>query len=143
MASLEEWIGLYYSLSSAERVAIAAKTPVSKAKAKPAAPTKRVAKVKQGKKPTIDKLTNPKEKAFFAELKSWRSKVAKDLNQAPYMVFSDKTLMNVSHYTPSTLDELMEINGVGKEKLEKYGDTILELVGKSRVHEDEDEEVEE
>ena len=121
MATLEEWIGLYYTLSVHRRLEISA------SQAEPPGPKPRV---KAGKRETMTILLEA-EKPLFNSLKRWRGQVAKDLQQPPYMVFSDKTLINIAHYSPSTLDELLEIHGVGKDKLEKHGDTILELVTES------------
>jgi len=114
MTTLEQWIGLYYTLSEARRAAIAEGTPSApKAKAKAVAkPVQK--KVTKGKKPTIEKLESYEDNVLFASLKSWRTQVAKDLGQAPYMVFSDKSLINISHYRPTTLDELLAMYGMGK-----------------------------
>ena len=46
------------------------------------------------------------------------------------MVFSDKTLAGMSEVRPQTLDEMLNISGVGQFKLEKYGEKFLESIKK-------------
>lgn len=66
----------------------------------------------------------------FAALKEWRKKKAKSLDIAAFMVFSDKTLRQMANERPTSLDALMQINGVGAAKLEAFGSEILnELKG--------------
>ncbi len=48
----------------------------------------------------------------------------------PYMVFADKTLAGMCVMRPATLDEMLEVSGVGEHKLEKYGDRFLEIIRK-------------
>ncbi len=48
---------------------------------------------------------------------------------AAFMIFSNATLEEVAELKPRTPGALLEINGIGPEKLEKYGEELLELVG--------------
>lgn len=61
----------------------------------------------------------------FDHLKAWRLEVANKNNFAAFRVFPDKTLINIVKKMPQSLDQLMEINGVGEQKLELYGEDIL------------------
>ena len=45
------------------------------------------------------------------------------------MVFTDATLEQVAELKPRTPAALLEISGIGPEKLEKYGEELLDLVG--------------
>lgn len=67
-----------------------------------------------------------KDVELFEELRSLRMEIAKEEKVPPYMVFSDKTLAGMSSERPQTLDEMLEVSGVGQFKLEKYGERFLE-----------------
>jgi ATP-dependent DNA helicase RecQ len=45
-----------------------------------------------------------------------------------YVVFSDATLAEMAARKPGTYAELLEVNGIGKTKLERYGDAFLAVV---------------
>lgn len=67
-----------------------------------------------------------KDVELFEELRRLRMEIAKEEKVPPYMVFSDKTLAGMSTERPQTLDEMLEVSGVGQFKLEKYGERFLE-----------------
>ena len=43
----------------------------------------------------------------------------------PYIVFSDKTLINMCAKLPEKEEEMLEVSGVGENKLRKYGERFL------------------
>jgi DNA helicase II / ATP-dependent DNA helicase PcrA len=45
------------------------------------------------------------------------------------VVFTDATLQLIAEQKPRTPDAMLRISGVGRSKLEKYGDEVLTLVG--------------
>ena len=57
-----------------------------------------------------------------------RKNLAKDEGIAPFMVFSDATLTQIAIKFPGNRMEFLEISGVGKQKLEKYGEIFLKEV---------------
>jgi ATP-dependent DNA helicase RecQ len=59
------------------------------------------------------------------KLKVLRNTIAKEMNVPAYVVFHDKTLTEISHELPTTLDELMEISGISQKKADQFGDRIL------------------
>ena len=67
--------------------------------------------------------------ALFETLRSWRSGQARQEGVPPYIVFGDKVLREIARQAPSDLDELGDISGIGPAKLDKYGETVLELLG--------------
>ncbi|GHU00482.1 ATP-dependent DNA helicase RecQ [Alphaproteobacteria bacterium] len=69
-------------------------------------------------------------KALFARLKALRMRLAKGENLAPYMVFHDKTLLEMVERRPCTLAAMEEISGVGGRKLTKYGQIFLEALNR-------------
>jgi ATP-dependent DNA helicase RecQ len=46
----------------------------------------------------------------------------------PYIIFSDTSLIAISNSRPRTLDELLEIRGVGTKKIEAYGGELLNII---------------
>ncbi|ERN53447.1 DNA helicase RecQ [Alkalihalophilus marmarensis] len=64
----------------------------------------------------------------FEALRDCRKNLAAKENIPPYMVFSDKTLKQMSQYIPLTKEELSMIQGVGEQKLERYGETFLDVL---------------
>ncbi len=45
-----------------------------------------------------------------------------------YVVFSDAALAEMAARKPGTQAELLEVNGVGQAKLQRYGDAFLEVI---------------
>ena len=69
----------------------------------------------------------------FEALRVLRSKLAKEANVPPYVVFSDKTLKEMADRLPATKEEMLEVSGVGEVKFERYGLEFLELLYKSKL----------
>lgn len=67
-------------------------------------------------------------KDIYNALKSWRKIKAIKENIRPYIIFSDRTLIDISNIKPYDTESLMNIRGMGEKKLQKYGDEILELI---------------
>jgi ATP-dependent DNA helicase RecQ len=78
----------------------------------------------------LDELQDEGDIEIFQELKALRLSIAKDNNIPPYVVFHDKTLIEMALHKPQTEDELSEISGVGYSKLEKYGDFFLDVLNR-------------
>ena len=67
-------------------------------------------------------------KDIYNALKSWRKIKAIKENIRPYIIFSDRTLIDISNIKPYDTESLMNIRGMGEKKLQKYGEEILELI---------------
>ncbi len=65
---------------------------------------------------------------LFEILRRERKELADQLQVPPYIVFSDRTLREMSTFFPTTEDELLLINGVGREKREKFGAVFLKPI---------------
>ena len=61
-------------------------------------------------------------------LKTLRMAIAREHNLPPYLVFHDKTLIDMVVIKPETMDQLAMVNGVGRSKLEKYGALFLKAI---------------
>ena len=70
-------------------------------------------------------ILNSKGLELFERLRALRSEIAKQEGMPPYIIFSDKTLVDMCVRLPFTPEELLEVSGVGEHKLEKYGEPFL------------------
>jgi ATP-dependent DNA helicase RecQ len=61
-------------------------------------------------------------------LKSKRRVLAEAQNVPAYVVFPDRTLIEMAERKPATLDQMAGITGVGAKKLESYGAAFLEVI---------------
>jgi ATP-dependent DNA helicase RecQ len=86
---------------------------------------------KQNKEINYTENTNTNETLEY--LKELRKSISLDENIAPYMVFSDKTLLEISLAKPTTSEEFLDISGIGQSKLEKYGDTFMQIYKEKKV----------
>ncbi len=68
------------------------------------------------------------ERDLFDELRTLRSRFARDENVPPYVVFSDATLIEMATFLPLGEDEMRKISGVGDLKLQKYAADFLEII---------------
>ncbi|MBS0550461.1 MAG: HRDC domain-containing protein, partial [Proteobacteria bacterium] len=66
--------------------------------------------------------------ALLEALKALRSKLARGQNVPAYVVFSDRTLVELATHRPGSLDVMREIHGIGDAKLERYGSAFLDVV---------------
>ena len=64
-----------------------------------------------------------------ARLRAYRTDRAKRDSVPPYVVFSDKSLQELLIRLPQSTDALLEVNGIGTGKVEKYGADLLEIIG--------------
>lgn len=62
---------------------------------------------------------------LFEELRVIRKKLADEAGVPPFVIFSDKTLQDMVARKPKNEAEFLEVNGVGANKLEKYGEAFL------------------
>ncbi len=62
---------------------------------------------------------------LFERLRGLRKRLADAAGVPPYIVFSDKTLHEMSRQAPRTAEELLRISGVGESKLARYGEAFL------------------
>lgn len=68
------------------------------------------------------------DESLFAHLRRLRKQIAEREYVPAYAVFSDATLRLMCERRPQTPEELLDISGVGKHKLEKYGKAFLEAI---------------
>ena len=75
-----------------------------------------------------EKVTESVDRTLFAELKALRRVIADEKNVPAYIVFSDATLVDMCKKCPTTLNEMLDVSGVGRVKLNLYGDRFLQVL---------------
>lgn len=68
------------------------------------------------------------DKDLFARLRFLRKQIADKENIPPYIVFNDATLQEMAQYMPTSNIEMLQINGVGSIKLERFGQPFIKLI---------------
>lgn len=70
-------------------------------------------------------------RARFEVLRAWRRDRAAEQRVPPYVIFQDKTLLEIALAEPGDLDRLAHIPGVGQTKLDRYGAAVLQALGQA------------
>jgi ATP-dependent DNA helicase RecQ len=65
---------------------------------------------------------------LLASLKSLRLRIAKQRAVPAYLIFSDRTLLEMASLRPRSREEMAEVNGVGSTKLHEFGDMFLSAI---------------
>ena len=68
------------------------------------------------------------DKILFEILRTKRKEIADNSGIPPYVIFPDKTLIEMSAYFPQTINGLLKIHGVGKVKFDRYGKKFLKRI---------------
>lgn len=76
----------------------------------------------------MEALDREDDRQLFEALRTHRLDIAKSENIPPYVIFHDRTLIEMAIARPDTLTAMSYIGGVGKSKLRKYGDEFLEII---------------
>jgi ATP-dependent DNA helicase RecQ len=69
------------------------------------------------------------DESLLTALKEWRRQQASQQGVPPYVVFHDRTLVELAARRPTDLDGLGGIGGIGAAKLDRYGEGLLALLG--------------
>lgn len=65
---------------------------------------------------------------LWQALRDCRKKIARDNGVPPYVIFHDATLVEIMERQPCNQQQFLQLNGVGKSKLEKYADEFLNVL---------------
>ncbi|CAM3120179.1 HRDC domain-containing protein [Paenibacillus sediminis] len=72
---------------------------------------------------------------LYNELAVWRRKKASGERKAPYFIASNRVLRLISTFVPQTVEELLQLPGVGDSKVQEYGQELLQFTsGMKREH---------
>lgn len=73
-------------------------------------------------------MLNSRGQELFEQLRELRTAIAGEAKMPPYIIFSDKTLLDMCVINPLNKQEMMKIKGVGENKYNKYGERFLEVI---------------
>ncbi|MCH5249480.1 MAG: DNA helicase RecQ [Lachnospiraceae bacterium] len=99
---------------------------------------------KSKKAPDVEKETTKSKKAsararrsdtlnsrgleLFEQLRELRTSIAREEGMPPYIIFSDKTLVDMCVKSPLDKEEMLKVSGVGENKFERYGERFLNVI---------------
>ena len=75
----------------------------------------------------MDSLTSSGFK-LFDKLKELRLEIAREEKMPPYIVFNDKTLIDMCAKMPITKSDMLNVSGVGENKYGKYGERFIAVI---------------
>ena len=93
---------------------------VTKPEKKAKAPTEKAARASES--------LTPEDEMLFSALRELRLRIARESDVPPFVVFHDIALCEMARLRPTSLAEFGQISGVGKRKLERYGETFVAAI---------------
>ncbi|WP_281995721.1 DNA helicase RecQ [Ruegeria faecimaris] len=83
---------------------------------------------KATRRPAAKELVSEEDAPLLSALKAKRRALAESARVPAYVIFPDRTLIEMAETRPATLDDMARISGIGAKKLERYGATFLEVL---------------
>lgn len=83
---------------------------------------------KTASRPQARSLVSDEDAPLLAALKAQRRALAEAARVPAYVIFNDRTLIEMAETRPVNLDQMAAIGGVGAKKLERYGQVFLEVI---------------
>ncbi|WP_170755177.1 DNA helicase RecQ [Ruegeria lacuscaerulensis] len=83
---------------------------------------------KATRRPAVKAMVAEEDAPLLSALKAKRRALAESQRVPAYVIFPDRTLIEMAETRPMTLDDMARIGGIGAKKLERYGDTFLEVI---------------
>ena len=78
--------------------------------------------------PKVRMMVSEDDAPLLSALKAKRRYLAEQVNAPAYIIFNDRTLIEMAERRPMTLDDMAGISGVGAKKLDSYGPAFLEVI---------------
>lgn len=75
-----------------------------------------------------------RDQALFQALRQKRLEIARTQNLPPYVIFHDRTLMELAAARPASRAQMADVPGVGETKLERYGPAFLAVIAEHGDH---------
>ena len=83
---------------------------------------------KANRRPAVKAMVAEEDAPLLSALKAKRRALAEAARVPAYVIFPDRTLIEMAQSRPVTLDDMARVSGVGAKKLERYGATFLEVI---------------
>lgn len=84
--------------------------------------------MKPSRRPAAKTLVNDEDAPLLSALKAKRRGLAEAARVPAYVIFTDRTLIEMAETRPGTMDEMAGITGIGAKKLERYGADFLQII---------------
>lgn len=78
--------------------------------------------------PKVKQMVSEEDAPLLSALKAKRRAFAEQLGGPAYIIFNDRTLIEMAEKRPRNLDDMARIGGVGAKKLDSYGAAFLEVI---------------
>ncbi len=78
--------------------------------------------------PKVKMLVSEEDASLLSALKAKRRELAETASVPAYIIFNDRTLIEIAQKRPINLDAMACVNGIGKKKLESFGNLFLEVI---------------
>ncbi|WP_238365674.1 DNA helicase RecQ [Mesobacterium pallidum] len=85
-------------------------------------------------RPAAKAMVSEEDAPLLSALKAKRRALAEEARVPAYVIFNDRTLIEMAETRPTSLDAMARISGVGAKKLERYGDAFLAVIGGEAEH---------
>ena len=82
----------------------------------------------KARRPAVKTLVNEEDEPLLSALKAKRRELAEAQGVPAYIIFNDRTLIEMTEARPTDLDDMARISGVGAKKLETYGAIFLAVL---------------
>ncbi|WP_319545586.1 DNA helicase RecQ [Ruegeria conchae] len=83
---------------------------------------------KATRRPAVKAMVSEEDAPLLSALKAKRRALAEAARVPAYVIFPDRTLIEMAETRPANLDDMARIGGIGAKKLERYGATFLEVL---------------
>jgi ATP-dependent DNA helicase RecQ len=80
------------------------------------------------RRPAVKAMVSDEDAPLLSALKAKRRGLAEAAKVPAYIIFNDKTLIEMAEKRPADLDTMAGISGIGAKKLDSYGDAFLEVI---------------
>ena len=80
------------------------------------------------RRPAVREMVSEENAPLLSALKAKRRGLAEAARVPAYVIFPDRTLIEMAEKRPNNLDQMAQISGVGAKKLDKFGDAFLEVI---------------
>ena len=80
------------------------------------------------RRPVVKAMINDEDAPLLSALKAKRRALAEAAQVPAYIIFTDRTLIEMAETRPKTIDQMAGIGGVGAKKLDSYGSAFLQII---------------
>ncbi len=99
-------------------------------------PTSTSTETKKERDESWKELLTPENMPIFNAMRDWRNETSRRRGIAPYIICTNRQLAEIVQKKVSSKNELSQIEGIGKAKIENFGDDIVALMTENKIETD-------